>query len=317
MSKTAAGSVLRALLVLLALGFCAYGLYRQWDETVRAFRQLSWPVLLGAFVTGFAGFVVLMLAWRIFLTGLGSPIPPVQAYRVYFISQLGKYVPGKVWALVTQAELTREFGVPRLRSVSSTLLAIATSSACGLAVAAVTLPLTSDRARAQYWWLFVLAPVLLAALHPKIVTWCLDTALRLARQPPLEHAVSLAATLRAAAWTMLGWALLGVHTWLLCLGAGGSGRGLFFLATGAYALAFIAGFLVFIAPGGIGAREAVLVLVLSPVLPTGAALVVALASRVLLTLADLTGAGTAFALRGNAPRGTAFDTGKHPMEERS
>jgi uncharacterized membrane protein YbhN (UPF0104 family) len=174
------------------------------------------------------------------------------------------------------------------------MLAIATSCASGLALAAVTLPLTSDEARREYWWLFVLAPVLLAALHPRIVTWCLNTALKLVKRPPLEHPVGLGTTLVAVGWTMLGWTLYGVHMWLLCMAVGGEGAGLFFQAAGAYALAFVVGLLVFIAPGGIGAREAGLVVVLGPVLPPGGPILVALVSRVLLTLVDLALAGVAF-----------------------
>ncbi|MDL4776047.1 MULTISPECIES: lysylphosphatidylglycerol synthase domain-containing protein [Thermomonosporaceae] len=295
-SKAVALRAVRILLILLALAFCAYSLVSSWDDAVQAFQQMSWFTLVGAFAAGCAGLFAWMLGWRTFLAGLGSPLPLKAAFRIQYISQLGKYVPGKVWALVTQVELSSEYKVSRARSISATLLAVATSTACGLAVAAVTLPLTSAAARDRYWWLFPLAPVLLAMLHPKIVTWCLDTALRLVRRPPLEHRVSLGATLVAVGWTVLGWALFGVHLWLLCGAAGGSGAGLPFLATGAYALAFVAGFLAFIAPGGIGAREAALVLVLSPVLPAGAPAVVAIASRVALTVADLVGAGIAFLL---------------------
>ncbi|MBO2456812.1 flippase-like domain-containing protein [Actinomadura sp. LCR2-06] len=282
---------LRVLLVLLALGFCAFSVVQRWDETTKAFQEMSWPTLTGALLLGLAGLFAWTLGWRTFLGGLGSPLPLRVAYRISAISQLGKYVPGKVWALVTQIEMAREHKVPAERSFGSTLLAVASSTACGLAVAAVTLPLTSAAARREYWWLFLLAPFMLAALHPKIVTWALGVMLRLVRRPPLEHPVSLGVTLRAVGWTVLGWALFGAHTWLLCMAVGGDGPGLPFLATGAYALAFVAGFLVFIAPGGIGAREAALTLVLTPVLPPGAPIVVAIASRVLLTAADLLNAG--------------------------
>ncbi|RKS76365.1 hypothetical protein BZB76_1719 [Actinomadura pelletieri DSM 43383] len=299
--KVVAVRVLRVLLVLLALAFCGYSVASQWDATVEAFRQMSWATLVGALAVGLVGIFAWMLGWREFLGGLGSPLPIRAVYRIYGISQLGKYVPGKVWALVTQIEMTREHKVPPERSFGSTLLAVATSVACGLAVAAVTLPLTSTAARDTYWPLFLLAPVLLALLHPKIVTWCLGLMLRLIRRPALERPVSLGVTLRAIGWTVLGWALFGVHTWLLSMAVGGDGAGLPFVVTGAYALAFVAGFLVFIAPGGIGAREAVLTVVLTPVLPAGAPVVVAIASRVLLTVADLLNAGVAFLLGRTAP----------------
>ncbi|WP_246249576.1 MULTISPECIES: lysylphosphatidylglycerol synthase transmembrane domain-containing protein [Actinomadura] len=294
--KVVAMRVLRVLLVLLALAFCTYSVVDQWDATTRAFREMSWATLAGSLAVGLAGLFTWMLGWRTFLAGLGSPLALRPAFRISAISQLGKYVPGKVWALVTQIEMAREHKVPAERSFGSTLLAVASSTACGLAVASATLPLTSAAAREKYWWLFPLAPVMLAALHPKIVTWCLDTMLRLIRRPPLEQPVSLGVTLRAVGWTVLGWVLFGVHTWLLCVAVGGDGAGLPFLATGAYALAFVAGFLVFIAPGGIGAREAALTVVLTPVLPAGAPVVVAIASRVLLTIADLLNAGAALLL---------------------
>ncbi|TDC45561.1 flippase-like domain-containing protein [Actinomadura sp. KC345] len=317
---------LRVFLVVLALAFCAYSVASQRDAAVDAFQQMSWVALAAAFASGLAGLFVWMLGWREFLGGLGSPLPVRAIFRISGISQLGKYVPGKVWALVTQIEMTREHRVPPERSFGSTLLAVATSTACGLAVAAVTLPLTSAAARETYWFLFLLAPVLLGLLHPRIVTWCLGLMLRVIRRPPLERPVSLGVTLRAIAWTVLGWILFGVHTWLLCNAVGGDGKGLPFLATGAYALAFVAGFLVFIAPGGIGAREAALTVVLTPVLPAGAPVVVAIASRVLLTAADLVNAGIALLLgrtqlgltgpdTGNEPPSKELVRGTHPTKE--
>jgi hypothetical protein len=58
-----------------------------------------------------------------------------------------------------------------------------------------------------------------------------------------------------------------------------------------------AGFLVFIAPSGIGIREAVLVAALAPALDTGEALSVALVARLVFTLADLLAAAAAVPIR--------------------
>src|SRR4051812_17412285 len=239
-----------------------------------------------------------MLAWRSLLAGMGSPLPPRAAVRVYFVSQLGKYIPGSVWALVAQMELAKEHRVPRQRGASAALLAMATTIATGCAVAAVTLPLTSSDATHRYWWLLILAPIFLALLHPRVVAYALNTALRLARRKPLERTADLGTMAVTVAWTALGWLLFGVHAWLLVRAAGGSG---FFLATGAYALAFTAGFLVVIAPGGLGVREAALTVALGSVLASGAPLIVALVSRVVMTVADLVWAGAAVLLGSRHP----------------
>jgi glycosyltransferase 2 family protein len=292
----------RVALVAVALAFCAYGLFSRWDETRRAVTTLSWPYAGAALLAGVLGLGAWMLAWRTLLAGMGSPLPRRAGVRIYFVSQLGKYIPGSVWALVAQMELAREHRVPRERGGAAALLAMATTIATGCAVAALTLPLTSPDATRRYWWLLVLAPVFVVLLHPRVVTAALGRVLRLLRRPPLTRAAGLGTTAVAVGWTALGWLLFGAHAWLLVRAAGGSG---FFLATGAYALAFTAGFVVVLAPGGAGVREAALVVTLGPALPAGAPLVVALVSRVVLTLADLVWAGAAMLLR--QPSGTSHD----------
>lgn len=297
-------------LLVLALLFCGYGLFARWDETRRAVTELSWPYIGAALVAGLLGLGAAMLAWRSILAGLGSPLPLRASVRIYFVSMLGKYIPGSVWAFVAQMEMAKEHHVPRERGGSAALLAMVTTLADGLAVAAITLPLTSQDASARYWWLLVLAPIFIAALHPRVVTSALNLALRLARRPPLTRVASLATMVRALTWTTLAWALFGAHAWLLVRAAGGSG---FFLSTGAYALAFTAGLLVVIAPGGVGVREAALTVALGPVLPAGAPLIVALASRVVMTVADLLWAGGAVLLGSRHP---VVDAGAETVEAR-
>jgi glycosyltransferase 2 family protein len=92
--------------------------------------------------------------------------------------------------------------------------------------------------------------------------------------------------------------MFGLHIWLLALDGGGSGKSLPLAAIGAYALAWTVGFLFFIAPGGIGAREVALAITLAPALPAGAPQVVAIISRVVFTLVDLIGSGLAFLIGG-------------------
>lgn len=296
--RSRAKRIFRPAFIVLALGFCGYALAKSWDETSSALANMSWPVVTASLVCAFAGMCALMMGLRAVLAGFGSVLPLRGAARVWFIAQLGKYVPGKVWVLAAQVELGREYKVPRLRMVSATLLNMAITMATGLAIAAVALPLTSPAATADYWPLFLLAPVLLACLHPRIVTWGLNLGLRIIKRPPLERPPSLAATLRTVGWNLIGWSLFGVHIWLLALDGGGSGKSLPFAAIGAYALAWTVGFLFFIAPGGIGAREVALAITLAPALPAGAPQVVAIISRVVFTIVDLVGSGIAFLIGG-------------------
>jgi Lysylphosphatidylglycerol synthase TM region len=136
-----------------------------------------------------------------------------------------------------------------------------------------------------------------------VMGWALDRALRLAKRPPLERRISGAGVLRAAAWSLAGWAFFSVHSWLLVAGVTGKGLSVLPIAAGAYALAWSVGFVLIPFPGGVGPRELALIAALAPVMPRGSAIVVAVVSRLVLTIGDLVWAAVAFGLGRGGQRG--------------
>jgi glycosyltransferase 2 family protein len=294
---------LRAGLLAAAVGLAVWGLASQWDAVRAALDKLAGWQVAGAFGCVLAGLGCMMLAWRALLADLGSPLPLPVAARVMFVGQLGKYVPGAVWAVAAQVELARDHDVPRRRSGTASLVAMAVTLVVGLIAAGVMLPLVSAHAARQYWWVLALTPLAAACLHPRVIKGALDLALKVARRPPLETSVSGAGMARALAWTTLGWLFYGAHAWLLISEFAGRSGPVFALALGGYALAWAVGFVIIFVPGGIGARELALIAVLAPVMPSASALVVALASRVVMTAGDLLWAGIGLAV-GRAGRAT-------------
>jgi glycosyltransferase 2 family protein len=287
---------LRAGLLAAAVGLAVYGLASQWNQVQADLAKLAWYDVAGAALCAIAGLGCMMLAWRTLLADLGSPLPLPASIRVMFVGQLGKYVPGAVWALAAQVELASDHQVPRRRSATASLVGMATTLAVGLLAAGVTLPFTSANAARHYWWVLAITPLAAACLYPPVNKFFLDRALKIARRPPLEKPVSLPGMARALAWTTLGWLCYGAHAWLLISVFTGKGSQVFALSLGAYALAWSVGFLIVVFPGGIGPRELALIAVLAPVMPSASALVVALVSRVVMTVGDLVWAGLGLAI---------------------
>ncbi|MFG3435945.1 lysylphosphatidylglycerol synthase domain-containing protein [Nonomuraea sp. NPDC047897] len=286
--------LLRVVLALVALGFLGYGLARNWDETVAKLAGLSPWVLLGAFAAVLGGQLCHLVAWRQVLAGLGSPLPVRVAGRIMFVGQLGKYIPGSVWAYAAMMELGRDHGSPPRRTFACISLSLVINLGVALAIAAATL--AGRDALREAWYLVLLVPVIAVCLHPRVLTWGLNLALRLARREPLETVLPGRTVLVATAWTALGWFVYGLHIWLL------AGRwDLYVVATGAYAFAWATGLLAVVVPAGVGVREGALVLVLAPLVGQGAALAVAVVSRLAFTLADLAAAGVAVLLGRQRP----------------
>jgi uncharacterized membrane protein YbhN (UPF0104 family) len=307
----------RAGLAVLVLACCGYGLYRDWPGTATALKHLHWYVLPLSLIAAMAGAWCTMMAWRAILADLGSPLPARTTARICFVGQLGKYVPGAVWAFAAQMELGHDRGVPRRRGITSIAVSLAVTVVTGLVIAAATLPFASGKTLHHYWWALLAVPVLVVVLSPPVLGRLLDRALAIVRQPPLERWLSWRGLLRACGWNACGWVLLGTQVWLLLSGLAVRSSALIPAALGGYALAFSVGLLVVVLPGGIGAREVVLIAALSPVTTHGVAIAVALVARLVSTVSDLACGGLGMALGRRAPGRHAASRHPSPLLEPS
>jgi hypothetical protein len=180
------------------------------------------------------------------------------------------------------------------------LVALATA----LLTAAVALPLNSAGAARHYWWALILVLPAVIGLYPPLTSFLLNHGLRLVRRPPLERRISASGMSRAVGWALLGWGFFSLHAWLLISSMTGAGLEVFPMAAGAFALAWSVGFILVPLPGGAGAREAAFVLALQPIMPRPSAIVIAVVSRLVMTVADLGWAGFGYWLgRGELRRG--------------
>jgi uncharacterized membrane protein YbhN (UPF0104 family) len=276
----------RPLIAVLVVAALVWTIVDQWRPLSEEFTRLSVPSLVLAGSGALLSVAGQMLCWRELLADLGSPLPLRPAGRVFFLGQLGKYLPGSVWPVVAQMELARDLRVPRTRTATTVLLFMLMNVVSAAAVAGVTLPLTLDPGTAvgRWRWAFLLLVLLLAVLHPAVLNRLTSFGLRLLRRPVPDERLSLSGVARAVGWTVFEWVAAGVMLAALLRGFDAS-VGLP-LAVGAFALAWATGFVVVVVPAGAGVREAVLVVLISGQVGHATALAAALATRLLMTVAD-------------------------------
>ncbi|WP_214408692.1 lysylphosphatidylglycerol synthase transmembrane domain-containing protein [Sphaerisporangium fuscum] len=285
--------LIRGVFLLVALGFGAWAIAGRWAQVADGFSRLSWPLLAGSLVAVLGALTAGMLMWRALLADLGSPLPFAGAAKVFFVGQLGKYIPGSLWPVLAQMEMGKDLGVPRSRSAAAFFLTYPIYLASGLLVAAVTLPVFAGDSVARYAWLLLLLPLLAVGLHPKIVNGVIGLGLKALRRPPLERPLSRRGVLASAGWAFAGWLAYGVHLALIAAGLGATGPRALALSLGAFALAWCLGFVIVVAPAGAGVREVAMVAALAPVLDGGSAIAAALCSRLVVSAGDLICAGLA------------------------
>ncbi|MDX2191927.1 MAG: lysylphosphatidylglycerol synthase domain-containing protein [Gemmatimonadales bacterium] len=238
-------------------------------------------------------YLVQMASWRGVLRAWGQPLRPVGMARIWFLTNLGRYVPGKVWSVAGMVVLAQREGVRAWAAAGGAVAVQALGLATAAAVAALCLP-GGTALGALALAAAVSAGGLAVLASPTLIAWF---AARVPRVGDLR-ALPPGALATSVALTGLGWVGYGVAFEALCRGLVEGPTVGVVRATGAFALAYVAGLLVLVAPAGLVVRETMLVGLLAPVMGGAPALLVSVASRLQLTLAEVAAGLLGLALPG-------------------
>ena len=100
--------------------------------------RLSPAWLAASVLVVFASYAVLIEAWRRVVLSMGERLEFLTAARIWFLASLGKYVPGKVWAIAGAAVLAQRAGVDPSVAVAGAIVLQVLALASGAAVVALT-----------------------------------------------------------------------------------------------------------------------------------------------------------------------------------
>ena len=284
--------IVQVVVLLLALGFLAALLATQW-QALQAYEwrlEPGWALL--ALIGLGLGWLWEVGLWRYILGSLGGSLRYWQALRIWFLSNIVRYIPGNVWQFLSMVELAAEQGVGRLATLTSIMLHQAISTAAGLALAALYFAWAGEGV-----WFARLRPFLYALplglllLQPRLLERGLNWLLARLRRPPLRVTLT---------WAQI-WALLGGYA-IVWLVMGASFAALVRALTpvtwaqlptlvAVFTAAYVIGFLSLLTPSGLGVREGVMTLLLATTLPAGVAAVVAIVARLWMVVGELIGAG--------------------------
>ncbi len=266
-------------------------LYSHRSDWTRLLLEGDPTLLLSAFVlTTCFQFVQAYLIAGV-LRALGASTPYLETMRLILVSLLGKYIPGKVWIFAMRSSFFAARNVP-VRTVLTAasiehIYVILTAAILYLAVGPPIIPLV-ERFAPYGAALLVMTLIFSPGLVIRFVNVILVKLGRGTVDARLSRGRSTAFTMQF----LLSWLILGTGVGLLAISLFPSfGWADFPALAGAYALSVVGGFLVLIAPGGIGVREGLFALLLGSRLAPGDALFLALAARIMTSIAEILAIG--------------------------
>jgi len=284
------------LLAGLVVIWVANNLASNWIE-VRAARQSvhlhPWLLAASAIVI-LATYALLVAAWRGVLLGWNERLAYPTATRIWTVSNLGRYVPGKVWQIAGMAALAQRAGVSAWAAAGSAVIVQL------LAVATGTLITVLFAAQAQHAAAIITAGLVavgaIGALAVERPTAIATAVLRRLSGRSWElRAVRKGPLVVSAAITLFSWIAYGLMLYLFIRGLLGVEVPLG-VAIGAFTASYLLGLIAVFAPGGVGVRDFALYALLSGPVGPGGAIVVSFGSRILMTVTELLAAAVSLLL---------------------
>lgn len=281
--------------------------------------QPGWLLLAG--VLYLAALALSALYWKLLLARLGSPTVMLGMFRAYYVGHLGKYLPGKAWALLLRAGLAKQAGAPAGRAGLTAFYEVLVTMGSGALVAAMLFAIFGSDAglpsREALWSLLrldwppdeppgralcvllclLLACATLVPLLPGVFNRVVERVSMPFRDPQqVPPRFTFRYLVEGLVITAPGWLLLGLALAAALRSVAGDhfewSPALIGRLTAAMGLSYVAGFILLLAPGGIGVREFFLTLLVVPEMPDSQGarakvILAVLALRLVWTLAEL------------------------------
>jgi hypothetical protein len=161
-------------------------------------------------------------------------------------------------------------------------------------VALVSLSLSDIPALSAYRPLMIgLLVLLLFCVHPRVLDWFASGVLRVMGRGPLSTTPSTVDAMTFVGLYTVNWLVFGIAFFLFANAFQPVDWSLMLYLAGAFSGASLVSMLSLVIPSGLGVREGVLILLLVPVMPVGAAVLVSFASRLWFTGVELAWVGIA------------------------
>lgn len=298
------GRLATGLFLLAAVGFAAALLWGQWAELRRLRSEVGgfgWTLspawLAMALLLGVANLFWMGAAWVRLYRAAGGALSYGRGIRVWIATNLGRYIPGKIWQLSGLAVHLRRTGESGALALTSALtfqvVTLLSGTAVGVGILGRDVAMLPGGSPGAVLGILVL---LAGLLHPRVVAAGTRWAARLTREEVGELEVPRGRDLAVAGAALtVAWGVYGLGLWCLVAGVSDPAPAGPALLTGIFAASYVAGYLVLLAPGGLVVREGAMTALLAALTPLGAGVAgaLAVAARLWVTAAELLASGMA------------------------
>jgi uncharacterized membrane protein YbhN (UPF0104 family) len=249
------------------------------------------PFLLASLLT-IGTWFLLVRSWSRSLRWWSEELPLAAAVRIWFVTNLSRFVPGAVWQFAHVSAEALSARISPLAATGAILFQQLVLLGTGLALTASLAPVLPTAALGTLHPLAALGLASLGVAAVIIFLPVLTPALERGTSRLLKRDIRWPSPRRAELTRYVGvlvlpWLAYGIAFWLFGRSLLGDSAPGLLPAAAAFTGSYVAGIIAVFAPGGLGVREAAMVALLSPIAGPAPALLLAIASRLWLVALEI------------------------------
>lgn len=285
------------IIQIIVLVVLAYFMAPVFADSFRKFNPADWKINYWLLASSLLLMQVVLYAqsaiWSTIVGFFGKTISYNKAFKIAYLAQLGRYLPGRIWQLFGMIYLAAKEGITKEEATVSFILSQLFATPPGLLIVVIYLFVLETATKYQdyigFAWVGVaaMAAFLMVFLQPKWLHSCINFATRLMRQTPVEFQLEKKVGMRVLILYFVTWNLYGVSFYLFLLSILPGYDFSLIEIVGAWTLAYLVGYWAIVLPAGIGAREAALVILLAPIIGADRAGIVVIGARLWSMLGEV------------------------------
>jgi glycosyltransferase 2 family protein len=295
----AALNTLKFAAVALILYFLGRQVWQNWDRI----REHQWqvdPWLLSlSVILAVATFWLLALVWRTIINRFGHAIRIWMAFKIMFVSNLGRYIPGRIWQVagmlywagregVTPEEATGSFVLTQLFSIPASFLVYFVAAMIDPRISIDRLSIVGPSTAYAFAAVMIALCIAVVVFNNQLIALS-NRLLERFKRPRIALRLDKSVALGIFCGYVVAWSVYGLSFWVFLLSVQKDAHPGLAASIGIFNAAYQIGYLTLFAPGGLGPRELVIGVMLAPLVgPIAPAL--AILSRIWTTIIDAVGA---------------------------
>lgn len=278
--------VLQLCVVAILIYFVSQKVVSHWTTISNYEWHLNYAMIsLSVLVLILALYIQSSVLARIF-KAFSRDVGPNKAFKIAYLSQLGRYIPGKIWQVFGIVHFSKKSGIAASESVASFILHQSFGTPPALAIVALNVIL-NDLLKGQEILTGTLSVILIGSsafgvfllFSPKLLNQLLNRLLRFIGENQVTFRLQRREAVTMLAIYTFGWLTFGFAFYLFVISVSAGQHLNVMRIIGIYCAAYLIGFWSLLTPGGIGVREAVLTVLLSPIFGGGVAAAISAAAR--------------------------------------